>query len=61
MKKEVQEISESPGAKSECSPGDVKDESCEQNSTPLAELAEGLDTFPYDSHEQNLRKHIGGS
>ena len=61
VKKEVQEISESPGAKSECSPGDVKDESCEQNSTPLAELAEGLDTFPYDSHEQNLRKHIGGS
>ena len=61
VKKEVQEISESPGAKSECSPGDVKDESCEQNSTPLAELAEGLDTFPYDSHEQNLRKHMGGS
>ena len=60
-KKEAQEISDSPDAKSECGPGDVKDESCEQNLTPLAELAEGLDTFPYDSHEQNLRKHIGGS
>ena len=36
-------------------------ESCEKNSTPLAKLAEGLDTFPYDSHEQNLRKHMGRS
>ena len=31
VKKEVQEISDSADAKSECGPGDVKDESCEQN------------------------------
>ena len=58
-KEDIQEVPESPDAKSECSHGDVKAES--EDGAPLLELAEGLDTFPYDSHEQNLRKHMGGS